>query len=79
MGLQYKMTAVDAALLASLSANVQRLRMKAGLSQIMLSKKANIGTNEVQKIEACLVNPSLLQLRRIAAALKVGLEVLIKK
>ncbi|MCK5306887.1 MAG: helix-turn-helix transcriptional regulator [Candidatus Omnitrophica bacterium] len=62
-----------------LSKNIKQLRKKYNLSQEQLAQKAGITYSTLIKIESGLnKNPTLDTLRKIADALKVGVDNLIK-
>ena len=65
--------------LPSISRNIKDTRKRLGLSQDKLSKLANVAYNTVVKIESGEnSNPTIETLRKIANALKVGVDDLIK-
>jgi len=62
-----------------LSTNLKKLREKKGLSQDRLAKLADIANNTIIKIEAGKnQNPTLDTLNKIAKALEVSVDDLIK-
>ena len=56
--------------LVKFGANVRRLRLKGGLSQAALAKRAGISPNYVGTLERGLQNPSLKTLERLAKGLE---------
>lgn len=63
----------------SLAKNLKKLREKKGLSQDRLAKLADVANNTIIKIEQGEnVNPTLDTLTKIAKALKVNVDDLIK-
>jgi len=64
---------------SSIAQNIKEKRKKIGLSQDKLSKLAGVAYNTVVKIESGEnPNPTIDTLRRIAKALNVGVDDLIK-
>lgn len=61
------------------SRNLRLLRHRAGLSQQELAHRANIDRNYVGKLEREQNSPTLDTLEKIAAALQVDVEMLIKR
>ena len=58
---------------------IKKLRMKNGISQDTLSKKANISFHTISKIEAgSTPNPTIDTVKKIADALGVSLDDLMK-
>lgn len=49
--------------------NVRRLRLKKGLSQVALAKKAGLSPNYIGTLERGIQNPSLKTLERLAKGL----------
>jgi len=63
----------------SLAKKIQSLRKRQGLSQEKLARLANVSNNTVINIETGInVNPTIETLRKIAKALGVPVEDLIK-
>jgi len=63
----------------TIARNIKAARKKLGLSQDKLSKLAEVAYNTVVKIESGEnPNPTIETLRKIADALKVGVDDLIK-
>ena len=59
--------------------NVKKYRNKIGISQDVLSKKANLASHTIAKIEAgSTPNPTIDTVKKIADALGVSLDVLMK-
>jgi len=56
---------------------VRRARAEAGLSQVELARRLGISRSYVSNLEAGRVNVTVGQLANIAAALKVGLQILL--
>jgi transcriptional regulator with XRE-family HTH domain len=64
---------------ATIGENIKRYQNKLGISQDVLSKKADLALNTVVKIETGeSPNPTVGTLEKIAKALEVGVEELIK-
>jgi len=64
---------------SSIAQNVKEKRKQSGLSQDKLSKLAGVAYNTVVKIESGEnPNPTIDTLRKIANALKIGVDDLIK-
>ncbi|OGH32560.1 MAG: hypothetical protein A3G66_01430 [Candidatus Levybacteria bacterium RIFCSPLOWO2_12_FULL_39_17] len=62
-----------------LAKNLKKLREKNGLSQDRLAKLADVANNTIIKIEQGEnINPTLDTLRKVAKALSVSIEDLIK-
>lgn len=59
--------------------NVQKLRLERGLSQEELAHRAAMHQTYLSGVEGGKRNPSLLVLARLAHALGVDLEVLVRK
>ncbi len=55
---------------------IRATRKKRGMSQAELAEKIGVQRPVISKYENGLIEPSLSQLRKIAAALRVGIEVL---
>jgi len=65
--------------ISSISKNIKQKRKKLSLSQDRLSKLAGVAYNTVVKIESGEnPNPTIETLRKIAVALNVGVDDLIK-
>ncbi len=65
--------------LSSIAQNIKQKRKELNLSQDKLSKLASVAYNTVVKIESGEnPNPTIETLRKIATALKVGVDNLIK-
>lgn len=63
----------------TISENIKRLRNKLGLTQDDLAKKADIKYTTLMKVESGTVNkPSVQTMAKIAKALNVSIEDLIK-
>lgn len=63
----------------SLAKNLKRLREKKGLSQDRLAKLADVANNTIIKIEQGEnINPTLDTLKKVAKALEVSIDDLIK-
>jgi transcriptional regulator with XRE-family HTH domain len=59
--------------------NIKKLRQAKGLSQDRLSKSANVSYNSIIKLETGgITNPTIETLQKIAKALGVSVEELIK-
>lgn len=59
--------------------NIKKLRLKNGMSQDALSKKANLAFYTISKIEAgATPNPTIETVKKIAEALNVSLDELTK-
>ncbi len=59
--------------------NIKRLRLKSGMSQDALSKKANLAFYTLSKIEAgSTPNPTIDTVKKIVDALGVSLDELMK-
>ena len=59
--------------------NIKKIRKKKNISQDRLSKLADITHTTLAKIEAGInINPTIKTLKKIADALKVGVDDLIK-
>lgn len=59
--------------------NIKKLRLKAGISQDALSKKADLAFHTISKIESGLTpNPRIDTVKKIADAVGVSLDYLIK-
>ena len=65
--------------ISSIAKNIKDIRKKQGLSQDKLSKLAEVAYNTIVKIESGEnSNPTIETLRKIAIALNVGVDDLIK-
>ena len=63
-----------------LSKNIKKLRLKAGLSQDQLARKANIPYSTYLKIESGYTpNPSIQAVVNIAESLDVSVDQLVRK
>ena len=59
--------------------NVKKYRKLAGISQDVLSKRANLAFHTIAKIEAgATPNPTIDTVKKIADALDISLDVLMK-
>ena len=64
---------------ATIGENIKKYRNKLGISQDVLSKKANLAFHTIAKIEAgATPSPTIDTVQKIAKALDVGLEDLMK-
>ena len=62
-----------------ISKNIKKLRQAKGLSQDRLSKLANVSYNSIIKLETRgITNPTIETLQKIAKALEVSVDELIK-
>ena len=59
--------------------NLERLRLRAALSQIELAKKAGVTPEAVNRIERNRVEPQMRTVRKLAKALDVEPHVLIEE
>jgi DNA-binding XRE family transcriptional regulator len=65
---------------SNISDNIKKYRNKAGISQDRLSKLADVTYNTIIKIESgANINPTIDTLTKIAKALSVSVDDLIKK
>ena len=65
--------------LSTIAKNIKKYRLKKGISQDKLSKLADVTYNTIIKIESgANVNPTIETLSKIAKALNVGVDDLIK-
>lgn len=65
---------------SAVSKNIRKLRQQKGMSQDRLSKKADLALNTIVKIETGeKPNPTIETLEKIAKALGVSIEDLIKE
>lgn len=65
--------------MSTISKNIRKLREQKGISQDRLSKLADISLNTIAKLELDETqNPTIETLQKIAKALEVGVEDLIK-
>ena len=58
--------------------NLERLRLRAALSQIELAKKAGVAPAAVNRIERNLVEPQMRTVRKLAKALEIEPHMLIE-
>lgn len=64
---------------STIGENVKKLRQEQGISQDVLSKKANLAFHTVAKIETgATPNPTIDTVKKIAGALGVSLDNLMK-
>jgi transcriptional regulator with XRE-family HTH domain len=65
--------------ISPIAENIKKYRNKLGISQDRLSKLADVTYNTIIKLESGVnTNPTIETLRKIAKALNVGVEELIK-
>ena len=65
--------------ISTISANIKKARNKKGISQDRLSKMADVAYNTIIKIESGTIqNPTINTLSKIAKALEIGIDDLIK-
>jgi len=65
--------------ISSLAKNIKKLRKQKGLSQDRLSKLADVSNNTIIKIESGgIQNPTIKTVQKIAKALGVGVDDLLK-
>ena len=65
---------------STIAINIRKYRKKIGISQDILSKRANLAFHTIAKIEAgSTPNPTIDTVKKIADALDVSLDVLMKK
>ena len=63
----------------TISENIKKARSKKGISQDRLSKMADVAYNTIIKIESGTIkNPTIETLSKIAKALEIGVDDLIK-
>lgn len=66
--------------ISQIGKNLKKLRKQKGLSQDRLSKLADISYNTVIKLESGgIINPSIDTLQKLAKALNISVDELIKK
>ena len=63
---------------SKLGQNLKNIRTKKGISQGDISRKLNMDRGYISSVENGKKNPTLLTLGKIAGALNVGIEDLIK-
>lgn len=64
---------------ATIGENIKKHRNKLGISQDVLSKRANLAFHTIAKIEAgATLNPTINTVKKIADALDVSLDNLMK-
>ena len=64
---------------STIGENIKKYRNKLGISQDVLSKKANLAFHTIAKIEAgATPNPTINTVKKIADALGISLDVLMK-
>ena len=64
---------------STIAGNIKKYRRKLGISQDVLSKKSNLAFHTIAKIEAgATPNPTIETVKKIADALGVSLDDLIK-
>ena len=74
------LVAVQSRDISPIGKNIKKLRKQKGLSQDRLSKLADISYNTVIKLESGgIINPSIDTLQKLAKALNVSVDDLIKK
>ena len=65
--------------ISKIGKNIKRIRQKKGISQDRLSKKADLALNTIVNIESGeSPNPTIETLQKIANALEISIEELIK-
>lgn len=65
--------------ISTISENIKKARSKKGISQDRLSKMADVAYNTIIKIESGTIqNPTIDTLSKIAKALEIGVDDLIK-
>ena len=65
---------------STIGKNIKKYRKKLGISQDVLSKKANLAFHTIAKIEAgATPNPTIETVKKIADALGVSVDDLIQK
>jgi transcriptional regulator with XRE-family HTH domain len=64
---------------STIGKNIRRYRQEAGISQDILSKRADLAFHTITKIEAGTTpNPTIETVKKIADALKVSIDDLMK-
>jgi transcriptional regulator with XRE-family HTH domain len=64
---------------STIGENLKKLRLKAGLSQDALSKRADLAFHTISKIEAGVTpNPTIDTVKKLADALGVSLDEIMK-
>lgn len=64
---------------STIGENLKKLRLKAGLSQDVLSKRADLAFHTISKIEAgATPNPTIDTVKKLADALGVSLDEIMK-
>ena len=65
---------------SAIADNMKKYRQKLGISQDMLSKRANLAFHTIAKIEAgATPNPTVGTVKKIAEALEISLDDLMKE
>lgn len=65
---------------STIADNMKKYRQKRGISQDVLSKRANLGFHTIAKIEAgATPNPTIETVKKIAEALEISLDDLMKE
>ncbi|MBP6944502.1 helix-turn-helix transcriptional regulator [Patescibacteria group bacterium] len=65
--------------ISTIGENLKKLRLKAGFSQDVLSKKADLAFHTISKIEAgATPNPTIDTVKKLADALGVSLDEIMK-
>ncbi len=65
--------------ISTIGENLKKLRLKAGLSQDVLSKRADLAFHTISKIEAgATPNPTIDTVKKLADALGVSLDEIMK-
>lgn len=65
---------------STIADNMKKYRQKLGISQDVLSKRANLAFHTIAKIEAgATPNPTIETVKKIAEALKISLDDLMKE
>ncbi|MBE7709874.1 MAG: helix-turn-helix transcriptional regulator [Cyanobacteria bacterium SIG32] len=62
-----------------LAHNIKVERTKKGLTQEKLAELALVSTKHITKIETCRVTPSIFLIYKIAQAMNISIDVLVKK
>jgi len=62
-----------------LARNIKVERTKRGLTQEGLAEIASISTKHITKIETCRVTPSIFLIYKIAKAMNISIDILVKK
>jgi transcriptional regulator with XRE-family HTH domain len=69
---------IEQELLKKIGQNIKEIRTKKGVSQLMLAGELNYDKSNISRLESGRINPKISTLYKVAKALDITLEDLVK-